>query len=426
MNSLISLGIALPLFVAAVLLVLRPGAARWVAAITASLSALCFLFASQADAWLPVLHREALTELPSETFSFIALAAILLLPRQDATPKALAGILFHTASTHLCYASSSMLLLAVGWWMTLLPFLMGLFGKHPHQRWMHGFFMVSAILVTVGAVLPSLSVPCFLAAVVLRKGVFPFHGGSLGKFEFGPLVPASLLFNSHLGAVLILRMPEHPAQEWLGIAALVSAVLLALRTFGERAPRRMLGLISLSQASFILAGLTHQNEASRTGAMLHWMVVSISCVGLAAVLRAVEVRVASAREPQGHLGLAVKAPRLATFFLLCSLALIGLPGTLGYAAEDLLFHGALEEHVILGLALPLATAFNAIHLMRLFGILFLGVLPKHVADVPDALPRERWPLAAACAFLVITGLMPRLVLPLAEEGAAHPGHTESK
>jgi hypothetical protein len=85
------------------------------------------------------------------------------------------------------------------------------------------------------------------------------------------------------------------------------------------------------------------------------MVVSAASMGMACVLRAVEVRVADALAPSGPLGLAVRAPRLAVFFLVCGLSLIGLPGTLGYCAEDLLFHGALESHPLLGVALPLAT-----------------------------------------------------------------------
>jgi NADH-quinone oxidoreductase subunit M len=136
--------------------------------------------------------------------------------------------------------------------------------------------------------------------------------------------------------------------------------------------------------------------------------------------------------PEGNLGLAVKAPRLAAFFLICGLALIGLPGTLGYCAEDLLFHGALSSHSYLGLALLVATAFNAINLLRLYSLLFLGVLPKHVIDIPDALPRERWPLAACVAFLILGGLFPGKIIPwrsqAAEEisramGVGHPqGH----
>jgi NADH-quinone oxidoreductase subunit M len=141
------------------------------------------------------------------------------------------------------------------------------------------------------------------------------------------------------------------------------------------------------------------------------MVVSVASTGLICVVRALEVRVSDALNPIGHLGLAVKAPRLATFFLISGLALIGLPGTLGYCAEDLLFHGALANHSWLGIALPLATAFNAINLFRLFGVLFLGVLPKHVIDIPDALLRERLPLTIFILFLLVGGLLPGRIIP---------------
>jgi NADH:ubiquinone oxidoreductase subunit 4 (subunit M) len=45
--------------------------------------------------------------------------------------------------------------------------------------------------------------------------------------------------------------------------------------------------------------------------------------------------------------------------------------------------------------------------MRLYSVLFLGVLPKNVIEVPDALPRERWPLTALMMILIVGGLYPR-------------------
>jgi NADH-quinone oxidoreductase subunit M len=101
---------------------------------------------------------------------------------------------------------------------------------------------------------------------------------------------------------------------------------------------------------------------------------------------------------------------MAVFFLLIALSLVGLPGTLGFCAEDLLFHGALEAHPFLGVALPLATALNAIHLYRLFSTLFLGRHPNHAAPISDTLPRERWCLAAIVTFLVVTGVAPQLLI----------------
>ena len=99
-------------------------------------------------------------------------------------------------------------------------------------------------------------------------------------------------------------------------------------------------------------------------------------------------------------------PRFAVFFAVCGLALVGLPGTLGFCAEDLLFHGALLNHPLLGIALPLATALNAINIYRLFSRLFLGRSAESSAPFADAMPRERWVLTAAVLFLIVAGLMP--------------------
>lgn len=110
-------------------------------------------------------------------------------------------------------------------------------------------------------------------------------------------------------------------------------------------------------------------------------------------------------------------PRLAVFFAVCGLALVGLPGTLGFAAEDLLFHGALESHPLLGLALPVATALNAITILRLFARLFLGRPVTAVADVPDARPRERWALSLCVVLLVLGGLFPQVPVSLGQPAA---------
>ena len=99
------------------------------------------------------------------------------------------------------------------------------------------------------------------------------------------------------------------------------------------------------------------------------------------------------------------------------LALVGLPGTLGYCAEDLLYHGALEAEPFLGFTLLLATALNAIHLFRLFSKLFLGQSAANLPEVPDALPRERWPLALCTVFLIAGGIVPSVIVALRSPAA---------
>jgi NADH-quinone oxidoreductase subunit M len=262
----------------------------------------------------------------------------------------------------------------------------------------------------------------FVATLIVRKGLFPFHGWTLQSFEKGPLLPKAVLFNSHLGALLVLRAQssgmsvlEHPSLEWLSLLALVTALITSLRGLIEKKPRRLMAFVCISQASFILSGLLATNAEGVMGGMLHWAVVALASTSLIAIVRILEVRVIDVADPTASLGLAVRAPRLAVFFLLSGLALVGLPGTMGYCAEDLLFHGVQDHHSVMGVALLLATAINAINLMRLHSVLFLGVLPKNVIEVPDALPRERWPLTVLVVLLVMGGLYPRWPIALRQE-----------
>jgi NADH-quinone oxidoreductase subunit M len=412
---------------------------RPIAICSALVSLVCFLLATREvgvaghgrlfDPVLPFFDADGLDAVPMAFYAALTAIFVTLAPKRDASGKALAGMLMVSAATQIAYAGTNLAVLVTGWWLTSVPFVLGMFGKHQGQRYANAILITSCVALTAAiAVLHTtqmedlshttmLAFGLIIFAVILRKGVFPLHGWMVSAFEHGPLLPTALLFNGHLGALLIARseaiaLPQTAkhALNILGLVALATALITSVRGLVEKKPRRLLAYLCLSQASFILVGLATANAEGITGALIHWLVVSTASAGLICIVRVLEVRVRVIEDPSGHLGLATKTPRLATFFLVCGLALIGLPGTLGYCAEDLLFHGALENHPWVGLCLPVATAFNAINLMRLFSILFLGVLPKDVIDIPDALPRERWPLTACVVFLIFGGLLPSTII----------------
>jgi NADH-quinone oxidoreductase subunit M len=419
---------------------------RSIAIGSALISLLCFLLATREvgaaghgrlfDPLLTFFDADGLDAVPMALFAALTAIFVTLAPKRDAAGRALAGMLIVSGATQIAYAGSNLAVLVTGWWLTSVPFVLGMFGKHPGQKYAGTILITSCAALTAAiAVLHTtqmddlsnttmLAFGLIIFAVILRKGVFPFHGWMVSAFEHGPLLPTALLFNGHLGALLIARseaiaLPQTAkhALDILGVVALATALITSVRGLVAQKPRRLLAYLCLSQASFILVGLATANAEGITGALIHWLVVSTASSGLICIVRVLEVRVSVIEDPSGHLGLATKTPRLATFFLVCGLALIGLPGTLGYCAEDLLFHGALENHPWVGLCLPVATAFNAINLMRLFSILFLGVLPKDVIDIPDALPRERWPLAACAVFLIVGGILPGTIIRWRQDAA---------
>jgi NADH-quinone oxidoreductase subunit M len=375
----------------------------------------------------PLFRVDAMTALPMLLFSLLVLAVLVAAPRSDGQGWGYSGTLVLLAGTLATYGAATPFALFAGWIVSALPLMLRMWPPEKQEPARPGLplLAVSASVVLMGAglllifALPSAAGGAFALIVlgaIIRKGVFPFHTWMVAAFADGPLLAVGLFANAHLGAFVIARvaiplMPElsRDALTLLSNLALVSALYSAFAGLGERNPRRSLALLMISQSSFILAGLESRNPEGITGALTFWAVVSVATMGLLIVYRALEKRCSWLTESE-FAGLASSAPRFAVYFAVCGLALVGLPGTLGFAAEDLLFHGALSGHRLLGVALPLATALNAINIYRLFSSLFFGRRATRVPAFPDALARERLVLSMVVLFLVLGGIAPRLII----------------
>jgi NADH-quinone oxidoreductase subunit M len=253
--------------------------------------------------------------------------------------------------------------------------------------------------------------------VVFRKGICPAHAWVADAADDGAVIPTALFLNGHFGAMLVAKtiVPLFPntARDLfplLSYLALATALYVAIRALTENAPRRLLAFLGLSQSACILVGLESRTVEGITGALVHWIVVTVSTMGLFGVLRLMEVRFGENLTASRHLGLAEHAPRLAVFFIVFALALVGLPGTLSFCSQDLLIHGALRSHPQTGLLLPIATAMNAVSVFRLFARLFLGRRKTGFTVMADALPRERWILALGVLFVIFGGLFPSAIV----------------
>ncbi len=393
------------------------------------IAALLSILASTGLVW-QAPKGESLYETLMLLFSSLTFGAILLLPRRDAEAGVIGGILILLGSTLLAYSTGNLLVLLGAWILSSLPFLWpGWFRSHTWRPAVSLVFSALALAAAIGIIAGSTRVvsignlkgqspggiaafALLIVATIFRKGILPFHAWVADAAERGPLVPTALLLNGHLGALLVVKLivPLFPETDHLfpivSYFAIATAVFVAVRALAENSPRRLLAFLALSQSACILTGLESRTAEGMTGALVHWVVVTVSTVGLFGILRLLEVRFGENLSASRHLGLAQHAPRLAVSFVILGLALVGLPGTLGFCSQDLLIQGTLTTHPLTGLLLPIATAMNAVSFFRLFTRLFLGKQRTGFTIAADALPRERWVLAGIVLFVVLGGLFP--------------------
>jgi NADH:ubiquinone oxidoreductase subunit 4 (subunit M) len=368
-------------------------------------------------------------------YSCLTLAATLLMPRRDCGSATIAGITFMLGCTLLAYSAENLLVLLAGWIFSIVPFFVrGWFqcdSWRPRAALSASSLALAAAMALIAVNTGDLSIDrlagkspggniafgLMVAAVILRKGILPAHAWVADAAQEGPAIPTALLLNGHFGALLAAKaiVPLFPPTNGrifstLSYLAIGSAVYVAIRALKENSPRRMLAFIALSQSASILAGLESRTAEGVTGAVAHWFVVTVSTVSLFGVLRLLEVRFGENLTATRHLGLVEHAPRLAISFAVFALALVGLPGTLSFCSLDLLVHGTLLSHPFIGMLIPIATAMNAVSVFRLFVRLFLGRRWTGFTVMADALPRERWTLAAGMLFVVLGGIFPNFIV----------------
>ncbi len=266
-----------------------------------------------------------------------------------------------------------------------------------------GWGLSAAGMKEAGAVL-------FVLAALVRGGVLPAHVWVPDLFANGSLNSALLSVGPLVGvyAAVRLAMPDAPA--WVlplvTVLSLVTAVYSAGLAVVQTEVRRFIAHLFVSFASLVFVGLEVHTTESSTGALALWFSLMLSATGLGLVVRAVEDRYG--RLPlNAHHGLYERSPLLAVGFLVCGLACVGFPGTVGFVSAELLVDGTLHANPWVGVSVIAVSALNGIAVLRAFWLLFTGRrAPAGAAELPLSRP-ERLAVIGLCVLLVAGGLYPQ-------------------
>jgi len=394
--------------------------------------------------------------------AFLNLICVFASWRQE--PSAGYWASFLALASALCgvFLARDLFVFYVFWEATLIPmfFIIGLWGSDNRRHAAVKFFLFTF----AGSILMLLALLAIVVAHQRASGVWTWDletlkGTDLGAaapwaflgllLGFGvkiPMVPlhtwlpdahteapaagsvmlAGVMLKMGLYGLIRVALPLLPsvAAAWqpiLGTLAGINAVYGALCAMAQTDLKRLIAYSSIAHLGFCLLGTFSGTTPGLTGAALQMINHGITTGALFLMVGFLYER-AHKRGLDDFGGLAARAPRLAFFFGLSTLASIGLPGLNGFVGEFLCLSGSAQSPILFA-GLPFFALLGAVGvtlaaayaLPAYQAVFWAPEGPGSVsARVDDLDARESAILWSLCALMVWIGLSPRVWLSLLE------------
>ena len=208
-------------------------------------------------------------------------------------------------------------------------------------------------LITVTGTKEELAVFLMILGFGVKAGMWPMHSWLPTAHPVAPS-PASGILSGMivkagvLGIIRVLffmggaEVIRESTLRFVWIALVLITVLLgSLKAFREPVLKKRLAYSTVSQAAYILFGLSMLGPAAYEGAVLQMMAHAFAKCALFLIAGAL-IHATGRKNADDFPGIGKKYPLLMSCFILCSLSLIGIPPTGGFVAKWFLGVGALE------------------------------------------------------------------------------------
>jgi NADH-quinone oxidoreductase subunit M len=361
-----------------------------------------------------ITHQHNWPAVQASLISVVTLAAVSLSALTRIRQSTLFTIFWLGASHVLLTVSNSPSLMTVIW-VSSVALTWWEARKHSRKasRLFSVYLGISTLLLALGLLSGSASLLVLVAiALCIREAGLPFHSWFLSFVEDLPMGLVVAFTCPQVGVLFHLRFLSGQLSSSyhheLAIIGVLTAFFGAALATVQPSLRRTLGYLIISQSGLVAFGAENLDTVAHTGALACWLVVGLAGAGFAMTIEALESRNGGPVDLESAFGNFESMPILATSFLLNGMAMVGLPGSLGLIAEDLLVQGAVEEFPMLGFSLIVVTALNAITIMKCLLKIFAG---STTCNCPvDLVGRERAALTFVLLPLFLFGLFPGLVL----------------
>jgi NADH-quinone oxidoreductase subunit M len=273
----------------------------------------------------------------------------------------------------------------------------------------------------------------FLFAFAVKVPVFPLHGWLADTYNEAP-VALAMVVAGKLGLYSMLRFHAglFPVQ-----ARAIAPLLMALAVIGilygaclalvQRDFWRLMAFAALSHLSLIVLAIYGLTLTGWSGAVYQILSHGVVDAALFLLLGALELRYATSLITS-YGGLAARLPRAASYFVIATLAMIGLPMLSGFIGEFIILSNTFTDiSRSWAIAAALGVILGAAYMLWLVQRLFYGPESKLASSTPPADLRigELAVLTPLVVLMLVMGLAPNLWLNTIQSGVHPPSQKQA-
>jgi NADH-quinone oxidoreductase subunit M len=257
----------------------------------------------------------------------------------------------------------------------------------------------------------------FFIAFAVKVPLFPFHtwlpDAHVEAPTAGSVILAGVLLKMGTYGLLRFNIGLFPAEAhrnapWIVVLAIIGIIYGALVAMVQPNMKKLVAYSSVSHLGFVVLGIFSFTTAGLVGGTFVMLAHGVSTGALFTLCGMIYER-RHTYEITEYGGIATSMPVYSTFFLIITLASIGLPLLNGFVGEFLVLSGAFQAKAVWGIVAATGVIWSACYMLWLYQRVFFGEIKHDVnRGLLDLNGRERaimWPFAAAA---LIMGVAPVL------------------
>jgi NADH-quinone oxidoreductase subunit M len=149
----------------------------------------------------------------------------------------------------------------------------------------------------------------------------------------------------------------------IGLASILYGSVMAFTTTEARL---ILGYSSVAQLGFIVLGVFSLEQEGAQGAILQSVNHGVVTVPAFFIVGLLAARAAGSQDIRDMGGVAVRAPILASLFLIVALATLAMPGSGNFVGEFMILLGVFRDNIVIAFLASIGVILASVYMLRMF------------------------------------------------------------